>query len=127
LVERASSVGVELDVAERLSVSVLERASSVALLSDTEAVMSPWAFCALAARRLLLAPAHEIGFGLRHGIDHLQFNDPDELASLLRIAQVGHHLFEPLRARGLRAAERRRTATALGTLVSDLEIEGRFG
>jgi len=126
LVERASSVGVEMDVADRLSLSVLGRASSVALLAETDEVVSPWSFCVLAARRLLLTPAHQIGFGLRHGIDHLQFNDPDELASLLRSAQVHPNLFEPLRVSGEDAAERRRTATVLGTLVGDLEIEGRL-
>ena len=75
---------------------------------------------ALAAGRLLVAPRAEPAFGFAAGVDHLAYDDTDELARLAVAAHRHREAFAPVAVLGRVAAEAHRASAVLARLAADL-------
>jgi hypothetical protein len=118
------AAGLPLVASERLTRAALEQASAVLLLPapGAEGAVPAEAPAVLAARRLLVTPTAEVGFGLLPGIDHLQFTLFNEATHLLVEARKHPAALEPMRVWGAAAARRHRATEVLARLEADLAL-----
>jgi hypothetical protein len=121
--------------ADRLTEAGLRAASAVVLMGEADAplpeaplnasAMPGEAPAVLAARRLLIAPRCETGFGLLAGSDHLAFSTGDDVVQYADAALTFPRSFEPLRVLGAVAAERHRASRVYARLAAELRSAPR--
>lgn len=115
--------GVEVRTAARLTFEGLAAADIVVLGGPPGAPLAAGAFAVAAARRLLVAPRAEPAFGLLAGVDHLDYQHPDEIERLADAAASFPGAFAPLLAMGSLTAEAQRAEVVYRRLMVDLALE----
>ena len=98
----------------------LAGAAVVVLAGSPAEPLGALAAPALAAGRLLVAPRAEPAFGFAAGVDHLAYDDADELARLAVAAHRHPDAFAPVAVLGRIAAEAHRASAVLARLAADL-------
>jgi len=117
--ERLRANGGDVAFAERLTLDGLRGAGVVVLLEGHGALPAP-AMAVLAARRVLVADATEVTFGLQDGIEFLAAASPEQAVARAEVARVHPDAVRPLRVMGARAARDHRASTVYPRLVADL-------
>lgn len=123
LVLRLEEIGVTAQSAAALTREGLLHAGVVAFVGVPGAPLPALAPAVLAARRVLVAPRAEPVFGLLPGIDHVAYDDEDELARLVDLVTTRAEAFEGMIAMGTLAAEAHRASTVYGRLAIDIALE----
>jgi hypothetical protein len=90
-------------------------------------VLPARAFSVLAARRLLIVPRASTSFGLEDGLDHLEFDDPEEAVTLVEAYRQTPDGFARIMAWGRLKAGPQRASVAYGRLAADLRLHGVAG
>jgi hypothetical protein len=111
--------GAHVSIAERLTYDGLRDAGVVVLLDGTGALPAE-AMAVLAARRVLVADAGKVTFGLQHGIEFLEAPSPEHAVERADIARVYPDAMRPLRVMGARAAREHRASVIYPRLRQEL-------
>jgi hypothetical protein len=111
--------GAAVDVAERLTLDGLRSAAVVVLLAGHGALPAA-SIAVLAARRVLVADATAVTFGLQDGIEFLRAGSADEAVARADLARVHPGAVRSLRVMGARAAREYRASSLYPRLAADL-------
>jgi hypothetical protein len=120
VLDKLGSRGLPCAGAELLDAAGLASASAVALLDAAGGALPAEAPAVLAARRVLIAPRCEVGFGLLAGTDHLAFTTEDDVVQYADAVLSFPRSFEQVAVLGALAAERHRASVVYGRLAAEL-------
>ena len=117
--ERLQANGASASSAPRLTLDGLRGAGVVVLLAGHGALPAP-AMAVLAARRVLVADATDVAFGLQDGIEFLLAGSADHAVERADLARVHAGATRSLLAFGARAARDHRASVVYPRLAADL-------
>jgi hypothetical protein len=121
ILERSAARGVAIDEVDELDADLLGDVACV-ILAEPGGVLPARSFAVLAARRLLIVPRPPASFGLEDGLDHLEFDDPEEAVTLVESYQRAPDAFCRITAWGRVKAEAQRASVVYGRLAEDLRL-----
>jgi hypothetical protein len=124
LAERAAVRGAPIEQVEQLDAARLAEVACVVFADSPGGALPARAFAVLAARRLLILPRLETGFGLEDGLDHVEFASPDEAVTLIDAYRRAPEAFARVTTWGRLKAEPQRASVVYGRLADDLRLLG---
>jgi hypothetical protein len=123
IVERAAARGVAIHEVHELDARLLADSACV-ILAEPDGVLPARSFAVLAARRLLIVPRPPASFGLEDGLDHLEFDDPEEAVTLVEAYRRSPEAFARVTAWGRAKVSAQRASVVYGRLAADLRLQG---